>query len=313
MLSHLEKTDLPATIKSWLPGAVAISPRGDWSSCDYKGFSSWSCWYLTLRRLISLQLWRVVFPELLLSHWRRWWRRRLIFLQLRRFSPGAVAISPWEDWSSCIYKDCLSGAVAILPREDWSLQLWLLSSWSCCYATLRRLIFLQLRIVVFPELLLSHLEKTDLPAIMNSCLPGAVATSPWEDWSSCNYEELSSWSCCYFIFRRLIFLQLKRVVFLELLLPHLEKTDLPATMKSCLPGGCCYFIFRRLIFLQLKRVVFRELFPHLKKTNLTAIMKSCLPGAVAISPWEVLSSHNHWDPEEQRLSLFPLSGWYHLH
>jgi hypothetical protein len=69
-----------------------------------------------------------------------------------------------------------------------------LSAWSCCYLILRRVIFLQ-------------------------------------------YEELSSWSCCCLTSRRPIFLQLWRVLFLELLISHHEKTDLPATQKSCLPGA----------------------------------------------------------------------------
>jgi hypothetical protein len=288
MLSQLGETDIPATMKHCLPGAVAISSWEDWSSWNYEDLPSWSCCCLTLRRLIFLQLWRVVFLELLLSHL----EKTDLPATMKSCLPGAVAVSPWEGWSFCNYEELSSWNCCNLTLRrliflqpwilsSWSccclnlgrlifLQPWILSSWSCCYLNLGRLIFLQQWSIVCLELLRSHLEKTDLPATMKICLPGAVAVSPWEDWSSCNYEELSSWSCAVSPWE-----------------------DWSSCNNEELSSWSCSLTLRRLIFLQLWRV--------------------CFPGSVAISPWEELSFHNHWDPEEQRLSLFPLSGWYHLH
>ncbi len=95
--------------------------------------------------------------------------------------------------------------------------------------------------------MLSLIKKTDLPATTKSCLLLTVTVA-------------SSLGLRKDVVLQLLLL---RVVFLELLLSHLEKTVLPATMN--------------IVFLEL-------LLSHLEKTDLPAIMKSCLPGAVAISP-----------------------------
>ncbi len=111
--------------------------------------------------------------------------------------------------------------------------------------------------------MLSPVEKTDLPASTKSCLVIIVPVA-------------SSLGLRKDVFLQLLLL---RVVFLELLLSHLEKTDLPATMN---------IVFLELLLFRLEKtdlpatmnIVFLELLlSHLEKTDLPAIMKSCLPGA----------------------------------
>ncbi len=202
---------------------IQYTPTEEWSYCNR--------WYLTLRRVVY------VFLELLVSHHEK----------IVHGLPGTVGISPWEEWCmvflelllpllervvflELLVRISLLRIVVILEllvSHHEKVRLSATVAMKSCNLTLRRQ-FLQPWGVVFLDILLSHLKKTylpatmkgflelllsqlgetDLPATMKHCLTRAVAVSPWEGWSSCNYEALSAWSCCYLTLRRLISLQL---------------------------------------------------------------------------------------------------------